>query len=376
VIDFAASRRFGLLNLENQAPAIYKFGPFEVNPSAGEILKQGKRVKLQDQPFRLLITLLENPGRVVTREEIQGRIWHGNTFVDFDSGLRVAVRKLREALGDDAERPQFVETIPKRGYRLLVPVLSVASATQTAEEHVSTTLTGDGWSGVRANRWAVSLALLIVAAAATFLFFVHGPRKLAGGDTLVLADFSNSTGDPVFDGTLRQGLAVQLEQSPFLSLISDERIQQTLRLMGQPSDARLAPQIARQVCERIGSAAVLEGSIAHLGSQYVLGLRAISCRTGDVLDEEQEQAAKKEDVLNALGQIASKFRTRMGESLATVEKYDTPLAEATTSSLEALRAYSTGWKVVAAQGEEAAVPFFKHAIEIDQNLPWPMRRLA
>ncbi len=181
----------------------------------------------------------------------------------------------------------------------------------------------------------------------------------------MLADFGNTTGDPVFDGTLRQGMAVQLEQSPFLSLISDDRIQRTLRLMGQSADARLTPEIARQVCERTGSAAVLEGSIASLGSQYVLGLRAKNCRTGDLLDEEQAQATRKEDVLNALSGIASKFRTRVGESLSTIERHDTPLAEATTPSLEALEAYSTAQKVHYSSGAAAALPLFRRAAEID-----------
>src|SRR4029077_1508568 len=144
-------------------------------------------------------------------------------------------------------------------------------------------------------------------------------------------------------------------------------IQYALRLMGQPSDARLTPEVAREICERTASAAVLDGSIASLGSQYVLGLRAQDCRTGDVLAEEQVQAARKEDVLNALGQIASKFRTRVGESLTTVKKHDTPFAEATTPSLEALKAYSAGWKAVFSTGSEAAVPFFSRAIEIDPN---------
>ena len=166
--------------------------------------------------------------------------------------------------------------------------------------------------------------------------------KLTDKDTIVLADFDNKTGDPVFDDTLRQGLSVELQQSPFLSLISDRQVQQTLALMGQPKDARLTPEIAQQICERTGSAAVLEGSIASLGSQYVLGLRAKNCNTGNILDQEQALAARREDVLNSLSQIARKFRTRVGESLATVEKHSTPLAEATTSSLEALKAYSTG----------------------------------
>jgi eukaryotic-like serine/threonine-protein kinase len=160
----------------------------------------------------------------------------------------------------------------------------------------------------------------------------------------VLADFDNSTGDPVFDGTLRQGMAVQLEQSPFLSLISDESIQRTLRLMDQQADARLTMAVAREICERTASAAVLDGSITSLGTQYVLGLRATDCRTGKILAEEQVRAARKEDVLNALDQVAGKFRTRVGESLTTVEKYDTALKEATTPSLEALKAYSLGAK--------------------------------
>jgi len=146
--------------------------------------------------------------------------------------------------------------------------------------------------------------------------------------------------------------------------------------MGQPADARLTPELAKEVCERNASAAVLDGSIASLGSQYVLGLRAKNCRTGAVLDEEQVQAARKEDVLNALSQIASKFRTRVGEALATVEKHDTPLAEATTPSLEALKAYTEGWKVASSTGEAAALPLFKRAIEIDPKFAMAHALLA
>jgi tetratricopeptide (TPR) repeat protein/predicted Ser/Thr protein kinase len=221
-------------------------------------------------------------------------------------------------------------------------------------------------SGIR-KRWEVMVPVAVAALAlsvAGYSYFYRAAR-LTDKDTIILADFTNATGDPVFDGTLRQGMTVQLEQSPFLSLISEERIRHTLSLMGQSSEARLTPELAHEVCERTASAAVLDGSIANLGSQYVLGLRAKNCRTGDILDEEQVEVARKEDVLNALTEIASKFRTRVGESLVTVEKHDTPLAEATTPSLEALKAYSTGWKVVASQGGDYAVPFFKRAVEID-----------
>jgi eukaryotic-like serine/threonine-protein kinase len=199
----------------------------------------------------------------------------------------------------------------------------------------------------------------------TAYFHFRRPTTLTDKDTIVLADFTNSTGDPVFDGTLRQGLAVQLEQSPFLSLVSDDRIQRTIGLMGRPSDTRLTPEVAREVCERTASAAVLDGSIASLGTEYVLGLRAKDCHTGSILAEEQGQAAKREDVLNVLSQIATKFRTRVGESLSTVEKHNTPLEEATTPSLEALKAYSTAMKVNVSDGTPAGLPLFQRAIQID-----------
>ncbi len=215
-------------------------------------------------------------------------------------------------------------------------------------------------------KYGIAAAALITAAAALFFWQERGQaRLLTDKDTIVLADFTNTTGDPVFDDTLRQGLAVELQQSQFLNLISDNQVQKILALMGQPKDARLTPEIAQQICERTASAAVLGGSIASLGSQYVLGLRARNCNTGNILDQEQTVAARREDVLNALSQIASKFRTRVGESLATVQKHSTPLAEATTSSLEALKAYSTGMKVVVSSGTGAALPFYRRAVEID-----------
>ena len=196
--------------------------------------------------------------------------------------------------------------------------------------------------------------------------------KLTEKDAIVLADFDNRTGDTVFDDTLRQGLAVELQQSPFLSLLPDVRIRQTLALMGQPRDARVTSEVAREICERTGSSATLAGSIAPLGSQYVVGLRATSCATGTTLDQEQAQAARREDVLKTLSQMARQFRTRVGESLATVEKHSPPLPEATTSSLEALKAYSTGFKLGLSSGVGPGAPFFRRATEIDPQfaLAW------
>jgi tetratricopeptide (TPR) repeat protein len=211
----------------------------------------------------------------------------------------------------------------------------------------------------------VPTAAAVVASLAAGYFYLHRAPALTDKDTIVLADFTNTTGDPVFDGTLRQGLAVQLEQSPFLSMVSEQRIQKALSLMGRSRDTQLSPAIANEVCARTGGAAVLNGSITGLGSQYVLGLRAANCLTGDVFAEEQAQVARKEDVLKALSQMASKFRTRVGESLATVAQHDTPLAEATTASLEALKAYSGALRVQFSSGGAAALPFFRRATEID-----------
>ncbi len=206
-------------------------------------------------------------------------------------------------------------------------------------------------------KYGAVAATAVLAAGGFFLWQQHGRAKLlTDKDVIVLAEFVNKTGDQAFEDVLRQGLSFQLEQSPFLSILSDQRVQKTLGLMDQPADARLTPEIAKQVCERTSSAAVLDGSITNIG-QYVLTLRAKDCRTGEDLDQERETAPKKEDVEDALSRLASKFRAKAGESLATVKKYDTPLEEAMTKNLEALKAYSTGWKLASSKGNAASIPF-------------------
>ena len=192
--------------------------------------------------------------------------------------------------------------------------------------------------------------------------------------TIAISDFDNSTGDPVFDGTLREGMTVQLEQSPVLSLVSEPRIRSTLLLMNQPVESRLSPALAREVCQRTNSAAMLDGSIAPLGSQYVITLHATDCATGDSLDTEQAQAARKEDVLRALSDVADSLRSRLGESIASIKSLDTPLDEATTSSLDALEAFSESGRVGNQSGSAAAIPLAQRAVELDPKfaLAWAM----
>ena len=221
------------------------------------------------------------------------------------------------------------------------------------------------------RQWMVffAAALVVVAGAsiAGWLFFSHKAHALSATDTIVLADFANTTGDTVFDGTLRQGLAVQLEQSPFLSIISDQSIQQTLRMMKQSPDARLTPETAREVCQREGSAAVLGGSIAQIGTQYSLIVKAVNCSTGETIASAESQASDKNHVLDALGRVATDMRAKLGESLSTVQKLDTPLEQATTSSLEALQAFSLGRKSVGKGDFAGAVPLFQRAIALDPS---------
>jgi len=216
------------------------------------------------------------------------------------------------------------------------------------------------------RRWITVFSAVVVAALAVggWLFFPRRPHALTDKDTIVLADFNNTTGDSVFDGTLRQGLSVQLEQSPFLSIVSDQQIQQALSLMGQKPEAKLTPEIARELCQRTGSAAVLDGSIAQIGTPYLLTAKAINCSTGETLASTETQASDKNHVLDALGKTASEIRNRLGESLSTVQKYDTPLDEATTPSLEALKAFSSGRQAASPQ---LAIPFLKRAVELDPN---------
>jgi DNA-binding winged helix-turn-helix (wHTH) protein/tetratricopeptide (TPR) repeat protein len=342
---------------------LYEFGPFRVDAQREVLLRDGKPVPLTPKTFQILLVLVRHSQQVVTKEDLMKAVWP-DTFVE-EANLSRNIFMLRKALGESPEDRRYIVTVPGRGYRLAESVrlaperkLSIVAAQHTkVQAQVAET---KPWV------WVVVAAGVLVAVAAVGLkFALHRSPVLTERDTLVLADFANSTGDPVFDGTLREGLAVQLEQSPFLRLISEQQVQQTLRLMDQPSDARLTPAVAREVCERSGSTAVLEGSISRLGSQYVLALRAEGCRTENALDEEQVQVARKEDVLNAISQIARKFRIRAGESLATIQEHNVPLAEATTSSLEALKVYSAAWNLAFSSGSAAAVPLVKRAIEID-----------
>ena len=343
---------------------LFEFGPFRVDPEKQALLRGDELVALNPKTFQVLLALVRHGNQIITKDELMKSVWP-DTFVE-ETNLTRNIFALRKALGDN-EQNRYIITVPGQGYRLaegvrLVsePDLRIVAASHSKVQiQVRETMRG-GWIA------AAVIATLVIGAGTT-RFFRHRTPALTEKDTIVLADFVNSTGDPVFDGTLRQGLAVQLEQSPFLSLIPDRRIHQILQLMGKTAEIPLTAAVANEVCERTGSAAVLEGSIASIGTRYVLGLRATNCRSGDLLDEEQVQSATKEQILNALSDVARKFRIRVGESISAVAKHDTPLADATTPSLEALKAYSAALRLHASRGAIAALPLFRRATEIDAN---------
>ena len=366
----------------SRAPGPLRFEAFVVDLQTGELHKSGHKIRLQEQPFQILAILLEQPGQVVSREQLRERLWPEDTFVDFDHSLNTAVKKLRQALNDEANKPRFIETLPKRGYRYVGPAIESGLAAEVprgdesgpiadgdrGRPEATAIITAEAGppAGIR-PQYAIAAAILVIVLGATAYLALHRRSPLTEKDTIVIADFSNSTGDPVFDDTLKQGLAVQLAQSPFLAILSDEKVQNTLKLMGRPPDERMTPDIARDLCQRAGSAAVIDGSIAKLEDAYVVGLNALDCRTGENLAREQITSEDKKHVLAALGKGAQELRRKLGESLSSIQKYDTPIEQATTSSLEALKALSLATKTARESGLVKSVLFFKRAIELDPN---------
>jgi DNA-binding winged helix-turn-helix (wHTH) protein/tetratricopeptide (TPR) repeat protein len=369
---------------------VLKFGSYLVDLRAGELRKFGSRVRLQEKPLQLLAALAERSGQVVTREELHRRLWPDHTFVDFETGLNTAVSKLRDALSDRSEKPRYIETIPRRGYRFIFPV-EMGNGHSPADEEgkpklalqaVATTVvelesagsaeamartTGRNRSTSRTGLWSLLGVILLLCLLAGGYLYSHRAHKLTDRDTIVVADFANSTGDPIFDDTLKTGLTVSLRQSPFLNVLPDSEVGKTLQLMTRPTDTKLTPTVAAELCQRANSKAYVAGSISSIGNEYVLGLKAVNCQSGDLLAQEQVTASSKEKVLDNLGETTSKLRGEMGESLVTVVKFSLPLERATTASLEALKAYSLGIEGLHTSGTAAAVPFFQRAIELDPN---------
>jgi len=293
--------------------------------------------------------------------------------------MRADLQRLKR--DSESGRRSVVAEIDDRGLPASTPVLErPRSGSEPAELRSGPSAAVQATDSRQKASWlkiVIAALVLIVAVIGGGLWWrSRQAPKLSGKDTIVLADFDNATGEPVFDETLKQALRMQLEQSPFLNVLSDQKVNQELKFMGRSKDTRLTTELAREVCQRSQSKAVLTGSIASLGSHYAIGLEALECQHGDSLGGQQVEAASREGVLNALGTASTRLRKQLGESLASVQKYDTPVEQATTSSLEALQAYSAGIRARNEKGDTAAIPFFKRAIELDPNFAMAYARLG
>jgi DNA-binding winged helix-turn-helix (wHTH) protein/Tfp pilus assembly protein PilF len=369
---------------------------FSVDFAQRELRKQGVRLRLADQPFAILGMLTERAGEIVTREELRLRLWPADTFVDFENGLNNAVKRLRNALGDEAENPRYIETVPRRGYRFIYPVTAAdkeARGPAAVPEVYAAGGAGMPDAVVRpaANRslspgavakrnWrvvgAVTALVCIVGAAGAYWFRRSTAFSFTAKDTVVLADFQNSTGETVFDDALRQGLVVGLEQSPFVKILPERRASVILKQMGHAPDERVVGPLAVELCQRTGSKVAVQGSIATLGTTYLIGLAAIRCDNAKLIANEQVQAQRKEDVVDALGVATAQLRARLGESLPSIQKFNAPLEQATTPSLEALNTYGVALATWDRKGDVPSIPLFKRAIELDPNFAMAYGALA
>jgi DNA-binding winged helix-turn-helix (wHTH) protein/Tfp pilus assembly protein PilF len=364
------------------------FQPFRLDSTNHCLWNGEERVRIAPKAFDVLRYLVENSDRLVTQDELLEALWP-DTYVNPEV-LRKYILDIRKVLGDRPDRPQFIETLPKRGYRFVATVsdddaAEPGSASAATVPAAPTELAGTdpAPSAATANSHTLSWRIvagiamvIVVLALAARIYFSRRALGLTEKDSVVLADFANSTNDPIFDDTLKTALNISLRQSPFLNVLPDSEVAKTLELMTRPAGTKLTPEVARELCQRAGSKAYIAGAIGSLGSEYVVGLKAVNCESGDTLAAEQVTAASKEKVLDTLGGAATKLRSQLGESLVSVQKYDVPLEQATTSSLEALQAYSTGVKVNGEKGAAAALPHNQHAIELDPNFAMAYRALA
>src|SRR5271163_4680276 len=367
--------------MANETKHFYEFGPFRVDPDKRLLLRENQPVPLQPKAFETLLVLVRNSENVVLKDDLMNSVWPG-TFVE-ESNLAQNIFVLRKALGGASGENRYILTVPGRGYRFTEKVRSVPQQEDlVVQSHSITHVVIDEQSSPdnKTWRWVAIAGVAIVALLAAGLYWrslpaTHRAAKLNEQGSIVVADFANATGDSVFDGTLRQGLSAQLEQSPLLTLLSDQRTAQTLSLMGQAKDAHLTHEVAFEVCQRTASAAVLDGSIALVGSRYLLTLRALDCASGEALASTESEAGDKTHVLDALGKIASATRSQLGESLASVQKYDVAPENVTTPSLEALHAYSLAMKARTGNFLQC-VPLFERAIELDPNFAMAYAQLG
>jgi len=371
----------------------YAFGPYRMDLRKRLVFRNSEPIPFSPKDFDLLLALVEQAGEVLVKEQLMQRVWP-DTIVE-EGNLNRHISTLRKTLGESPGEHEYIVTVPGRGYRFVAAVRDVSAENGQAPEHSAgrggarvpdisareraadvpraglSAVAGPSPTSVVRRRplrlWVAIVVVLIAAVgvAGARLLVLRSKPILKSSDHILIGDFENDTGDSVFDDTLKQGVSVQLGQSPYVNILSDERVRATLRLMTRPPDTRLIPEVAREVCQRAEGKLYITGALAKLGKEYVLGVKAVDCATGDTLAQQQVSAKSKEQVLEALDRTSRQVRRTLGESLSTLQKYATPLEQATTPSLQALNAFTQGNLIRDRKGESAAIPFFQRAVELD-----------
>ncbi|HYA24975.1 MAG TPA: winged helix-turn-helix domain-containing protein [Terriglobales bacterium] len=384
--------------MSNKERCFYEFGPFRIDPDHRLLLRENQPLPLQSKAFDVLLTLVQNCERVVSKDDLLKMVWP-ETFVE-ESNLAQHVSVLRKTLGDTAGENRYIVTIPGRGYRFAEKVhvvgdgedqlvveshsharLVIEEKTVVALEPAPALPSALSTSSIVSKLgqkwwlWVVGATLLLVTAGIVIRYERQAP-PLKEADLVLVSDFVNATGEPILDDTLKQALTVKLAESPYFNVALDAQTRQTLSLMKRSVDERIVPPIAREVCQREGAKALIGGSIVRLGSKYVLDLDATNCLTGDSLAHQRIEAVNQEQVLRSLGQAIIQVRRTLGESLSSIQKFDTPIEQATTKSLPALKAYTEGDQKRAHGQDAESIPFYKMAIDLDPDFAIAYARLG
>jgi DNA-binding winged helix-turn-helix (wHTH) protein/tetratricopeptide (TPR) repeat protein len=367
---------------------LYRFGPFRVDAVRGLLFRDNEPVPLTGKCFETLLILVKNRETTVSKDVLMKAVWP-NTFVE-ESNLTQHISLLRRALGESPQDRLYIVTVPGQGYRFVAKVKEIqeGNSENIAEANASSSLAAGGSGELPAlssstftgnkKPWLFivgTVVVLLAAVAGLWMLHVRAAPVLTEKDSVLLTDFENTTGEVVFDGALKEGMAVELGQSPFLDVVADDRVRETLHFMGRSPDESIRLPLAREVCQRLGSKALISGSLARLGTSYVVAVEAANCSDATALAREQVEAKTKEDVLPVLGNVGARLRRKLGESLSSIQQFDAPIVQATTPSLNALKSYSLGVQV-RTRSEREAVPLFEHAIELDSNFAMAYAQLG
>ena len=364
-----------------------KFGAFELDLRSGELWKSEEgdsapKAVLQEQPFQILRILIDLKGDIATREDIKRILWPDDRTVDFNHSINVAIATLRKALGDSAGEPRYIETVARRGYRLIPePVWAPTSEDRNgsgllsppspeAQEPLPTEKVLAKLQRVPGRRmwpWMAAAALVTLMSGGILLWRSRHAVRLVANDTVVLADITNQTSDRVFDDALNTALRIEFEQTPYFNLLAPDKVRGTMKLLGDPNNQEVTPETARRVCLRTDSRAVITSSIADVGNRFCIELRGIDCSTGKTFAKAAEVVANRNDIVHVTGALGEELRREMGEPNASVTRFSKPLDVATSSSLEALQLLTTGYRLHLARDLKAA-SYYQQAIDLDPKL--------